>query len=588
MLPKFVPHDGPQIDYFITTQDNPDIRNIMLNLGASCFEKDNYTAYVWNPRFKNIFLSGAGVLDSDFQLGPRPLSKLPHYYGTGNYNVVQLLEDGARVIPDPFGMLPTYQSDHFVTNRLHLAAIVSKSVDTHIALSNTYDYSGFSFQLNTLNTPIEGVSLVEAGNVVVVDGSRVISKPFHLPEFPSQLSKSDYWSLIEKGAEELVKDITAIVESGMPVYTDITGGKDSRLVFGAIVAAGKQEDVIFNTIPNPTTPGLKTDLEIGTGLVAKYGGNYGGRPTATGYSHHTVSGNLLKRRSQVFGTYHWIVPSDISPVKMLTKKPSIRVMGGGGEVYRDRWHFLLFNKIDLDEIATEKSVYEMLVNHQPSDPTAAVSQKYFALYQKDIVETIMAMPGETLGHKIDSHFLNFRNRYHFAQKTSSAEAMFPLSLANSPSLITAYRGLPAAERQSGRVPFDLMSIFDEKLPYYPFDKPLDPQIFKSDYHRKSLVEDISLDLPPHPELAQNVLHSIPGIEPPLRPISEPIDFSAVLDNEIAWARDVLESEDSIFDFLDHEDLDNLIKWSCERSIAQKSAIASKLTAFADYSTIANS
>lgn len=578
---NFIPHDGPQTDYFITTNDNSKTRELLEALGATVHANENYTAYVWDSRLKDTFLSGAGVLDSNFRLGPTSLPRMPRSFGSGTYHVVQLLHDGARVVPDTFGILPVYYSDTAVTNRLHLAALVEREIDAHNSMSATYDYSGFSFQFNTLHTPVRGFKLVESGHVVIVDGAKVTTSQFHLENSFEILSKDEYWGLIERGAEDLVRDIIAMVDSDYPIYTDITGGKDSRLVFGAIVAAGRQKDVIFNTIANPSNEGQKVDLDIATGLVSRYGGTYNKASSVVGYSHHSVVANMVKRRSQVFGSYHWITPSDISPVRPLNKKPFIRVMGGGGEVYRSRWNYLLFTKTDLDQLATPHSILDMLTSHQPKDRTAQVAQDYFYLYCDQLVSDFMRMPGPTLGHKMDSHFLNFRNRFHFTQKQSNAESMFGLSIANSPALLSAYRGLPSSERQIGRVAYDVMRTFDEKLPHYPFDKPLNPKIFTSPYHRKSMVEERELTLVPKPEIALRPRTVPPGVEFPTRPVSPDYDFSGILDQEIERSRDVILSS-TLYKFLNKEDLDNLINWSSERSIAQKSAIASKLTAFADY------
>lgn len=588
MTLKFVPHDGPQTDYFITTQDNENIRGLMTRLGAVAREKKNYTAYIWNERLNDTFISGAGVLDSKFFLGPRPLPRFPQNFGAGTYNVVHLLEDGARVVPDPFGILPVYYSQSFVTNRLHLAALVQKELDARNSMSVTYDYSGFSFQFNTLNLPVAGVNLLESGHVAIVDGKKVSTLQYHLDDSFQELSQEEYWKLIEQGAEELVSDVSALIDADYPVYADITGGKDSRLVFGAVVAAGKQKEVVFNTIPFPTSEGLQKDLEIATGLVARYGGNYSGRPSVAGYSVHAPEENILKRRSQVFGSYHWIVPSDISPLKTLTKTPTIRIMGGGGEVYRDRWHYLLFTKIDLDAPATEENILRMLTTHQPAGPSAQIAHDYFEVYRQDLLETFNRLPGDTLGHKIDSHFLSFRNRYHFGQKQSMPESMFGISIANSPSLLAAYRGLPAAERAAGRVPYDVMRTFDDKLPHYPFDKPLNPEIFSSHYHKKSMVESLDLALVPQPELAQKATSNLLGVERPIRPAVPDFDFESVLNQEIEEAKNILLNSSTAYDFMKAEELENLITWSCERSIAQKSAIASKLRFFADLSVITQS
>lgn len=572
----FVPHLEPQSDFLILLHDSQRIREKMTALGATATVRPGYTAYVWNSRLGGRFLLGVGVIDGELLSGPRRLREMPSRLGAGSYTVVDLANDVATVQPDLFGMNATYISDVLVTNRLHLAGLVSRKVDVDNALSATYNDGGFSFSFNTFKTPVQDVELLPTGSRVELAGGRLrVVRNDAIDDFRTR-EPEEYWALIERGAHEVVENVTAVVDSGLPVFADITGGRDSRVVFGALVAAGRQRDVVFNTIANPGTPGLQADLEIGTGLVALYGGSYGERPRAVAYAEHSIEQNLQRRRSQLFGAYHWIVPTDVRPATSVSKTATIRMLGGGGELYRDYWKPMLFTSVHSDAAATDDFVRSMLKRHRGK----GLGARYFEHYIGDLLETFRALPGEAVGHKLDAHYLNFRNRFHFGPRQSTAEAMSTINVATVPSLLAASRALPAEERASGRVLFDVIRTFDEKLAHLPFDKPGDPSIFASPYHRPSKYGDRSLTLKPAVHLAQDVADRRNFLRPRL-PATPTWDFEDVLDAEIATSMDLLSNTASGFSFLVERELTGYIEWAQAHSPRNRSALASKLRAFAD-------
>ncbi|WP_422115752.1 hypothetical protein [Brachybacterium sp. UNK5269] len=475
-------------------------------------------------------------------------------------------------------MSPIYYSSGLVTNRLHIAALIEKKINEANALTSLYNEGGFAFNLNTFATPVEGVRLLPVSHDVVVSpGSIAIQQVLDLGG-SERLSPDEYWDLIDRGAREIIENVTAIVDHGLPVFSDITGGRDSRLVFGALVAAGRQRDVIFNTIANPTTPGLEADLEIGTGLVKRYGGSYARPSEVVGYSNFSVEQHLARRRSQVFGTYHWIVPSDVRPLSVLTSNMSIRLLGGGGECYDDRFRDMVFTTVDIRDKYTQDRVRGMLDHHQGKGAT----RQFYDLYVDDLLETFNHLPGSTVTDRINAHYLNFRNRFHFGPKQSSPESMSGINPAMSINLIRAARGLPAHERSTGRVVFDTIRAMDEELAFLPFDSPSDARIIESPYFRPSRFRFGDLDLEPardivlgdtRPKLAQQAI----------KPIVEVPDFTSVLDNEISQSIDTIRSGNSPFKALMNEGMDDHIVWAKTFSPVQRAALASKVRSFADFS-----
>lgn len=253
------------------------------------------------------------------------------------------------------------------------------------------------------------------------------------------------------------------------------------------------------------------------------------------------------------------------------------MLGGGGELYRDYWKPMLFTSVDPERTSTDELVRSMLVRHRGT----AFGSRYIDRYLPDLLATFSALPGETVGHKLDAHYLNFRNRFHFGPRQSSPELMSTINVATSPSLLAASRGLPASERAAGRVLFDVIRTFDEKLAYLPFDKQGDARIFSSPYHRPSRFDSTPLSLEPAVHLAQDFVERRHFLRPRV-PTVPNWSLEEVLDVEIAGALEVISDPGSEFSFLMGDELSTYIEWAKAHSPRNRSSLASKLRAFADY------
>lgn len=577
----FVPFSSPYADFLILAPDRTDLRPKLLQLGAVPWDREGFTAYTWNPRLGSRFFQGLGVIDGKFRCGPFPVHAMPQSLGAGTYALVDVKHDSAHVSTDPFGMCPLYYAGDLVTNRLHLAAMTKGRIDTNNTLSCFYNEGGFAFNSNTFRTPVEGVKILPASFDITVTSRGVAAREsFSFGESDEELEPVQYWDLIHRGANEIVDNVTAIVDAGLPVFSDITGGRDSRVVLGALVAAGRQADVIFNTIANPTTPGLQRDLDIGTGLVKHYGGSYSRHNEVLGYSHFTVDQHMMRRRSQVFGTYHWIVPSDVRPLSELTSSPTIRLLGGGGELYDDRFRDMVFTSVDIGEEYSTAALRSMLRQHVRS----GIGEDLFECYENDLLETFESLPGRTLTHRINAHFLNFRNRFHFGPKQSRPELMYSVNPALSVNLVRAARGLPAAERAKSRVVFDVTQALDDELAHMPYDTATKKGITESPYYRPSRFKEGELYLEPAREIVHGENRRYKPFYPS-RPIVAAPDFDLVLEGQIDEAWEELISTGSIFHHVMGNSMKEHADWARSFNITQKSALASKLRAMADFNQI---
>ncbi|MDD7384430.1 MAG: hypothetical protein SPI12_03435 [Actinomycetaceae bacterium] len=576
---RFVPQDVPQADFVIVRTTTPAIDDLLTDLGAYRVTKENYTLYSWYPVGADTLFFGAGVVDGRFYVGPTTLAQQPSHFGAGTYTVIGLGDSVATIQPDIFGMNMLFYSDSLVTNRLHLAALILRSIDVNNAISVFYGQTGFSFNFNMLTTPVKGVQVLPTHSRITVGGNGVVVST-HVQDF-SVLEPDEYWELIHAGAEDVAQNVSAVVNSGYPVLADISGGRDSRIIFGALVSQGLQHRVIFNTIAQATSPMLALDLRIGSGLVARYGGSYEGMPRIVGFSHNSVAQNIERRRSHIFGSYHWITPADFRPVSGIFKTPVVRMLGGGGEMYRTNWGVIEFSKADPELPASAEHIAQAL--RQPRG--RFVSDEMVNRFFPDLLHTFEVLPGQKLGDKIESHYVNLRSRLHFAARPILPENSVSISLATSPYLLRAFRGLPAAEQRSGRVIYDVLSVFDPQLPLLEFEVPYTKAVFDSRYHRGSTIDQAGAKVEGAEHLVMD-RRITPYPIPSRRPVESEWDFRTSLESEVSESLAVISRPDSSFAFFVDDHLKEFVEWAQEHNPNNYAALASKLRFLADLDQIA--
>src|SRR5690606_34489104 len=101
---------------------------------------------------------------------------------------------------------------------------------------------------------------------------------------------------------------------------------------------------------------------------------------------------------------------------------------------------------------------------------------------------------------------------------------------------------------------------------------------------KSQYDSKSLCIEPAVEMAMKA-NDRRGFQRPIRPEPTQWDFDAILDTEIQRSLEILSERGSKFGFLKERNLEKYIEWAKQHSPRNRSAIASKLRAFADLDRI---
>jgi hypothetical protein len=284
-----------------------------------------------------------------------------------------------------------------------------------------------------------------------------------IPE-PSSEGPADeygYYDTVLHAAEEMSSNLLAL--SRCPDFRscilDLSGGIDSRLVFGAALKAGARESVRIRT----TTSDTKDDLEIGIGIADHFGFDFFEGDGRVRYSKRSEFG-LMLWRSMKAGAHHRIGISHWPTLGL--ESPSLHLYGASGEIYRDQWlkscsPGLSGKRIDA---LTERTLFEH------------VRRPGLDRYQTDLAwqsfsDCLAGMPGQSLRERMASHYLFFRNRLHFGlQQFNLWHGKFDLAILQSPTLYSAHSMLSTEDRRRGRVLFDVMDVMAPILNVLPYAK----------------------------------------------------------------------------------------------------------------------
>jgi hypothetical protein len=296
---------------------------------------------------------------------------------------------------------------------------------------------------------------------------------------------ASYAGLIDDAAEELVRNVRVVRESGLfdHVSMDLSGGRDSRVMLGAILRSGYLADTPVNTRDEEGTD----DLRCAQRLVSHYGAPHftGDGHTEEALDPHT---SMMHWRSHFAGMYHKMRGVPWSARGSNTR--SVRFTGYCGEIYRSFWGKLL-PELESDRTAM-KGLAKMFDDLVPEFPKAARSDGIDAF-----AKTILDLPGRSVRDRLDNHYLYFRNRTHFGMRAYHTFHQFVRWPALvSPSLLKASRMLPEREFRRGKAMFDVLDRLAPELNYFAYAGRGWPDFIAQGGPAYERLKDIDSTLPP--------------------------------------------------------------------------------------------
>lgn len=397
---------------------------------------------------------------------------------TGTYTTFDVRPGRVVVKTDLFGYGHSFTSQHdelaIVSNRLHLhkivmAAFSQKILPNPAAVIASFfsDHGLFTQQSALKETLIDNVHLVPMSSDVVMANGSVLWSKKELFTWAISPQESAYEQLIDAGTQKIIANSRVAIDTELfdTAVVDLSGGKDSRLVFGAVTRVGGwQEKVRVNTSRVPNSE----DVEIAASIVHAYGASYF---TGDLVAQHPLSleDNLQFWRSYYFGEYHRMAAGAWSNEgKNFT---SLSIGGANGELFRSFWAPVVERYLSNGQSARDFAESFIMA--------VAVKDRYShdQLHQliSAFADELESYPSSSVLEKIEDHYMFNRNRSHCGLRGFTFYhdrlTWYPLLSAD---LLAASRSLSYSERASNRVIYDVLVGLDPDLATFRFDGSKDP------------------------------------------------------------------------------------------------------------------
>jgi hypothetical protein len=395
------------------------------------------------------------------------------FSNVGQCSFAHIRRDGIRVGTDLFGHGLIFTSEHdgfaVASNRSHLHLIVLQALGQTLTLNQSAAsllLVGTSVMLSQQSsiseTLTKGVRLVRPDESVMLFNGSVIMQANRAFLRLFSRDRGAYDGLLRDGLEELIQSCGAVIddERFSKIVVDLSGGKDSRMVFGGMLHHPQwHERCRLYTNANPKSD----DLPIACGISGLFGAEFDdGAPVAS--NPLSADDNITFWRSYFHGQYHRMaVGAWTHHGKNLG---TINLSGGNGELLRGFWSHNCRDVIKKAGTSFENLCQRIagfqanaaLVGHE--EPAAAA-----------IHAELASIPAESWVDKLDLHYAMFRNRSHFGMRgfhfLTTGLTWFPLM---APSLVAAAWSLPSEERMGSKLVMDVIEGLHPVLRRLPFDK----------------------------------------------------------------------------------------------------------------------
>lgn len=390
--------------------------------------------------------------------------------GTGYFTAILSTGDEVLFVTDLLGFEHLYVHDGprgwTISNRLHAlvehlrAENTARKLNVNYAAMVLWSKHAFLRQCHAHGLAIEGLSLVPMDCYLVVSRGRIEyrKKPVLAEVFGGV--QDSYETLIEAAADQIARSISAIRSSSLfdDVSTDLSGGRDSRVVFGALVHLGVATEVPTVTRDLPGTRDLKCALRIVETYKAPF---HTGDPEAPWMFAETPEDALCQWRSYYMGMYHKM---SLTPWSVRgAYRRSIRLTGSSGGIYRSVWSNWLSRS--LSETAPGETLDALFERMFPQYPTQHRRGAAEALS-----DCILSLPGRSALEKFDNHYLYFRNRMHFGMRAQRTQVSgLTWSPLVCPALLLASRKLDWEQRRTGKAVFDVQDRLAPELNFFKYE-----------------------------------------------------------------------------------------------------------------------
>jgi len=455
--------------------------------------------------FSGMAMFNGDILDSAEAVGRRmlagkiTLSDL--LTGHGFYTAVVRAGERVFLLNDRTGyaMLFVLETEDLivVSNRFHGLVATMRALD----IPREPDYAAIASALLTTDsafenaiserTPIRGVRLVRLDDYLEITGGRLSvhrNAAIEAVFAGEPLSRRAFRTELADGVDEVLAHIRAISDSGRFTHKRIglTGGRDSRVIYGAVLRAGLIDQYDMDTYA-PASESTTIDHAISLRLTSVFGGRYWSsdiRPRFAIQGHTAVAALISFQAGE-----NRAIAINSSP-SLGEANYSLKLIGAGGEYFRALYwtqhgYDKLYDSADpagfFDKIFCTKVATEAM----PADVRDDAIANYRA--------TLAGLPCDDPRMKPDNFFAYYKNRCHFGHRnlTSFLEGIW-WSPLDSLHLIRAMRSLSFEEFAESAGPAELMFEMAPALAFVDFNGSFLPDhVLRRNplYHLKDFLVD---------------------------------------------------------------------------------------------------
>lgn len=396
----------------------------------------------------------------------------------GTFTLIEVLDDSIEISADYFGAakLFVYSLDNvvLVSNRYHLLISALGSVPGRLildkskvkALLATAYHEAFAHNFSS-NCIASGVFQLYPGEGVSLDG-RAVSK-FRDPSYfvcegrggdSGELDKFSYIDLLHKAASEIKENTKAIVSSKHydHIVMDLSGGMDSRVVY---CAASNSPETFKRMRIRTIRSKDELDHVVATQINSLYGIQYNTDEDISSWErlpYEVVYSFIMEGK--------YFLPALQYPVAHRT----IQLNGFYGEVCmrpRGTVSFLDGLYYDFDGLTIEEFV-EGFVSFRGSPVMICGYEEAGCELEAVIKDEYDRIPGESLHHKIENHYLTYSHSYHSTETTRAGFGRDSFSVMKSKELFSLWRRL-LGHVKNRKLGFDLIYLLNPLVSVIPYE-----------------------------------------------------------------------------------------------------------------------
>ena len=389
-----------------------------------------------------------------------------NFSGLGNYMLARESNGEVTIGADPLGSYPVFIYDDGrlsgVSNNLYLLAAALRANGVSIKKS----MGMFAFLVTTgcgsLDlTGYRKISLVPVGAKVVISKSnKVRVERANL----GSLFYSDrpYSELLDDAAHDLVNNVKAAASADewQHKICDLSGGRDSRLVTAAVVAAGLKDDFLFRSGGTNKSPDGNVAALVRRRVGLRWINNI--------YTGNPDSSRRLSRWDRFVRTMEesfWMVSMQYGiGIESGNAGGILHLAGGYGECFRGSYG------VKFEDSDTPLAAYASVLRGRGAELSDHVSSKMASRIEQ--YGRRLAADGLKTEHVVDFYYMANRARHHFGALWRASlnyrGTFHPLYSINA---IRAGFSLPFGEMTSNRLGRDLIKRLCPEMDGIPFTTP---------------------------------------------------------------------------------------------------------------------